>query len=110
VKVTNTRKREAGREYVKDEPYRRTTVIKLSVPPRMQVREVTVDRPAPGTPPDSLYGHPTAPSEAHPYAYPVGDADYPKPPTVYPHIGAAARRQRAMLPAPAKVVRRGAIE
>jgi polygalacturonase len=99
VKVTNTRKREAGLEYVKDRPYRRTTVTNLKVPPRMVVREVTVDRPAPGTPPDSLYAHPTAPSEAHPYSYPVNDADYRKPQTVYPHIGAAT-----------KVVRPGGIE
>ena len=77
------------REYVKDRPYRRTTVTGLVVPSRMQVREVTVDRPAPGTPPDSLYAHPTAPSQAHPYAYPVSDADFPKPLTVYPHLGAA---------------------
>ena len=91
VKVTNTRKREAGFEYVKDRPYRRTTVTKLVVPSRLQVREVTVDRPAPGTPPDSLYPHPTVPSEAHPYAYPVTDADYPKPQSVYPTIGAATK-------------------
>jgi hypothetical protein len=57
----------------------------------MQAREVTVDRPAPGTPPDSLYAHPTAPGAAHPYAYPVSDADYAKPQTVYPALGGAPR-------------------
>jgi polygalacturonase len=91
VTVTNTRKRDAGFEYVKDRPYKRTGVANLKVPPRMQVREVTVDRPAPGTPPDSLYAHPTAPSEAHPYSYPVSDADYPRPPTVYPHMGVGTK-------------------
>jgi hypothetical protein len=94
VKVTNTRKRAAGFEYVKDQPYRKTTVTNVVLTPRLQVKDVTVDRPAPGTPPDSLYAHPTAPSETHPYSYPIDDADYPKPRTVYPHMGVTNKAAR----------------
>jgi hypothetical protein len=42
-----------------------------------------VDRPSPGTPPDSLYSDPTAPSAAHPYSFAVADDQYPLPATVY---------------------------
>ncbi|MEO7189920.1 MAG: right-handed parallel beta-helix repeat-containing protein, partial [Vicinamibacterales bacterium] len=83
VRVTNSRKRIAGREYVPGEPYKTTTVRNVSVPAALVVQEVVVDRPAPGTPPDSLYLLPTAPSTAHPYSYAVPDASYTKPPTVY---------------------------
>jgi polygalacturonase len=83
VRVTNTRKREAGREYVKDQSYKTTTVKNVTIPPTVSVQNVTVDRPAPGTPPDSLYSHPTAPSASHPYAYAIANADYPKPRSVY---------------------------
>jgi hypothetical protein len=83
VRVTNTRKRDAGREYVKDHPYRTTTVRNTTIPPNIPVQNVTVDRPAPGTPPDALYTAPTAPDAAHPYAYAVPNAAYPKPRSVY---------------------------
>ena len=83
VKVTNTRKREPVLEYVKDHPYKTTTVRNVSTPRGMAVQDVTVDRPAPGTPPDTLYAHPTAPDATHPYSYAVADKDYPRPRTVY---------------------------
>lgn len=83
VYVTNTRKREAGREYIPDRPYKTTTVENVTVPARVSVREVRINRPAPGTPPDSLYAQPTAPDAAHPYAYAIADEAYPKPRTVY---------------------------
>lgn len=83
VKVTNTKKRDPVREYVKDMPYRTTTVTDVTVPADATTMDVTVDRPAPGTPPDSLYALPTAPSATHPYAYAVPNNDYPKPLTVY---------------------------
>jgi hypothetical protein len=83
VKVTNTKKRDAVREYVKDLPYRSTTVTNVSLPPNLAQQDVTVDRPAPGTPPDTLYTFPTAPSAANPYAFAVPNATYPKPLTVY---------------------------
>lgn len=83
VKVTNTKKRDPVREYVKDLPYMTTQVTNLTVPSGMAVQEVTVNRPAPGTPPDSLYALPTAPNATYTYAYAVTNAAYPKPLTVY---------------------------
>lgn len=83
VRVTNTRKRAAVREYVPDEPYRTTRVSKTVLPRGIAVADVIVDRPAPGTPPDTLYSQPTAPSPAAPFAYAVADASYPRPATVY---------------------------
>ena len=83
VKVTNTKKRDPGREYVLNHPYTSTSVRNLSTPPGATIRDVIVERPAPGTPPDTHYAHPTAPTVAQPYAYAVADADYPKPRTVY---------------------------
>ena len=83
VKVTNTRKRETDLEYVKEAPYKTTTVDGLVTPPGLPIQSVTVDRPAPGTPSDSLYQYPTAPNAAHPYGYDVPDSAYPHPLTVY---------------------------
>lgn len=83
VKVTNTKKRDPVREYVKDFPYKTTTVTNVVVPPGMEVQDVVVDRPAPGTPPDTLYGYPTAPSASAPYAFAIPNASYPLPLTVH---------------------------
>jgi hypothetical protein len=83
VRVTNTRKREPVREYVLNQPYKTTTVTNLTTPSGMTVRDVTVDRPAPGTPPDALYPHPTSPDAGHPFSYEIADAAYPRPRTVH---------------------------
>jgi hypothetical protein len=83
VTVTNACKRSPAFEYMQEVPYRTTTVTGLSVPPGTALEAVRVSRPAPGTPPDSLYEYPTAPSAAAPYAYGLADADYPKPLTVF---------------------------
>jgi hypothetical protein len=83
VKVTNTRKREPVQEYVKDLPYKTTSVTNLTFPAGMASQDVVVDRPAPGTPPDTLYALPTAPSAANPYAFTVPNASYPLPLTVH---------------------------
>jgi polygalacturonase len=90
VKVTNTRKREPDREYVKETPYKTTTVTGLVTPTGLIVQSVTVDRPASGTPPDSLYRYPTAPDSAHPYAYDIPDAAYPIPKTLVTKAGPAS--------------------
>ncbi|MDR0577560.1 MAG: hypothetical protein LBI87_08530 [Candidatus Accumulibacter sp.] len=86
VTVTHTKKRPPVFEYVLDEPYKTTTVSNLSTPAGMAIEEVTISRPEPGTPPDSLYALPTAPSDAHPYSFAVPNASYPYPRTVWPHI------------------------
>ena len=83
VKVTNTRKRPADEEYVKEIPYKTTQVTNLVTSPALRTVDVTIDRPSPGTPPDSLYTNPTAPSAAHPYSFAVADDKYPLPETVY---------------------------
>jgi polygalacturonase len=86
VKVTNTRKREADLEFIKDTAYKTTTVTNLTVSPALHTQAVTIDRPSPGTPPDSLYANPTAPSAVHPYSYAIADDKYPLPQTVFPAI------------------------
>jgi hypothetical protein len=53
------------------------------VPAGVATHDVTVDRPAPGTPPDSLYALPTAPSASFPYAFDVPNASYALPLTVF---------------------------
>ncbi|MGA2218782.1 MAG: putative Ig domain-containing protein, partial [Terracidiphilus sp.] len=83
VEVTNTRKREADLEYVKEIPYKTTTVSHVELPVALRVKQIVIDRPSPGTPPDSLYKLPTAPSAQHPYAYSIPDDNYPLPLTVY---------------------------
>jgi hypothetical protein len=83
VEVTNTKKREAELDYVKETPYKTTTVTGLVVSPKLTIEHVTVNRPSPGTPPDSLYSYPTAPSTDHPFAFSIPDDKYPLPLTVY---------------------------
>jgi hypothetical protein len=83
VEVTDTKKREADQEYVKDTPYKTTSVSGVVLPPALGLEKVTVDRPSPGTPPDALYLNPTVPSAEHPYAFKVADDKYPLPMTVY---------------------------
>ena len=83
VEVINTRKREPDQEFIKDTPYKTTSVTGVTISPQLKVERVTVDQPSPGTPPDSLYSYPTAPSAQHPYRYAVADDAYPRPLTVY---------------------------
>jgi hypothetical protein len=83
VKVTNSKKRPADQEYVKNISYKTTRVSNLVTSPALRAVDVTVERPSPGTPPDSLYLNPTAPSAAHPYSFAVADDKYPLPETVF---------------------------
>jgi polygalacturonase len=86
VTVRNTRKRPTDLEYLAETPYRTTAVSGLSVPTGASVVNVTVSRPAPGTPPDSLYTYPSVPDELHPYAYAVSTDSYACPDTVFPGL------------------------
>jgi polygalacturonase len=83
VEVTNTKKREPDQEYVRNLPYRTTSVTHVLLDPTLQVKKIAVDRPSPGTPPDDLYAYPTAPSAKYPYAFAIADNAYPLPRTVY---------------------------
>ena len=85
VEVTNTMKRPPGLEYVLNQPYSTDTVATVTLPPGpgSVVQLVTVNHPAPGTPPDTLYKSPTVPSATNPYSYSVANTNYPLPVTVY---------------------------
>jgi hypothetical protein len=70
VKVTNTKKRDADREYVLNYPYTTTSVTNLTTPGGLAVQDVTVARPRQHSS-DTLYTLPTAPSAASPYSFAV---------------------------------------
>ena len=80
VEVTNTKKRPADLEYVPNLPYSTDTVTNVTLPPGLAVQQATVNRPAPGTPPDMLYTSPTVPGTVYPFSYSL----YPLPATVHP--------------------------
>ncbi|WP_160111718.1 glycoside hydrolase family 28 protein [Paraburkholderia piptadeniae] len=86
VMVANARKREAESEFVPNVPYRMTTVSNVFTPPGVTKQAVAILRPAPGTPPDRLYGYPTVPSAVHPYGYAIPNTSYRLPPTVHPGL------------------------
>jgi polygalacturonase len=83
VSVKDTKKRSPDQEYVAGLPYTTTEVKGLVVSPALHMEAVNVDRPSPGTPPDTLYTYPTAPSTNHPYSYAIADDKYPLPLTVH---------------------------
>lgn len=91
VFVTHTKKRDSWLELVPNQPYRATSVSEVVTPPGAVVERVTLTRPAPGTPPDDLYSHPTAPTTTFPYAYNVPNSDFTMPPTVFPDLSGALR-------------------
>jgi hypothetical protein len=53
----------------------------------LDVEEIEVNAPAPGTPSDSLYGYPTVPSKGSGYSYKIETDEYPLVQTVHrPYI------------------------
>ena len=83
VSVKDTKKRTPDEEYVANQHYKTTGVKDLVVSPALHMETVNVDHPSPGTPPDTLYTYPTAPSTDHPYSYAIADDKYPLPLTVH---------------------------
>lgn len=87
VTVKNNYKRPTHLEYIKDYPYHATEVTGLTIINKageeLDVHEVTVDAPAPGTPQDSLYTHPTVAIPKNGYNFKVATEDYDLPLTVY---------------------------
>jgi len=83
VFITNTKKRSSNFEYVKDRPFITTTVSNVTVPSGAIVQNITVDRPSPATPPDTLYTYPTVPSTANPYVFDVPNASFTLPVSVH---------------------------
>lgn len=55
----------------------------LSVITEADIVQVTVDAPAPGTPPDDLYSYPTVPIPENGYTYRIPTEAYPLPLTVH---------------------------
>ncbi len=105
VTITDHYRRHTNAENVPEQPYFTTRVedFKLLKPPIFHdspmfpqgqlpsqednnssiVREVEIHAPAPGTPQDSLYPHPTAPCLETGYHFAVDTDDYPLPLTVH---------------------------
>ena len=83
VTVTNRWKRHTNFEYLPEEPYFATSVKGLNLPAGFEAEEVQVNAPAPGTPPDSLYGSPTVPVPENGYRYRIPTPEYPLPLTVF---------------------------
>ena len=83
VCVKDTKKRTPDEEYVADLFYKTTEVKGLASSPTLPVESVEADRPSPGTPADTLYAYPTAPSMDRPYSYAIADDKYPLPLTVF---------------------------
>lgn len=87
VTVKNNYKRPTHLEYIKDYPYHVTEVKELTIHNKkdeeLDVREVTVNAPAPGTPKDSLYSYPTAAIPENGYNFKIPTEEYKLPLTVY---------------------------
>lgn len=84
AKVTNHFKRHTNMEYVKNEDYFTTSVSNLFMSNAdLSLKEVVVNAPAPGTPPDKLYGSETVAIPANGYSYKINTKDYPLPQTVF---------------------------
>lgn len=94
--VKNQYKRPTNKEYILDEPYFTTDVENLRIISggedelsEIDIVNVCVQAPAPGTPKDSLYEYPTVPSPNNGYQYVISIDEYPLPLTVYrPFISA----------------------
>ncbi len=87
--ITDNFRRHTNRENIPDEPYFTTSVediniIGLSTPSTQpDIKEIIINCPAPATPCDSLYGHPTIPCRETGYRFNVPTDKYPFPLTVH---------------------------
>lgn len=90
--ITHHYRRHTNAENVPEQPYFTTKVEGLTFmnspvisgnTPMNFVKAVEINAPAPGTPADSLYAHPTVPCADTGYSFRVDTNDYPLPLTVY---------------------------
>lgn len=88
--VENRFKRSTNKEYIKNEPYKTTTVSELEIINQVKnalndtcIEKIVVNEPAPGTPNDKYYNNPTVPSQQFGYQYKITTEKYPLPLTVY---------------------------
>lgn len=85
--VTDRFRRHTNAENVPEQPYFTTTVRNLELRQPLPVSHVEINAPAPGTPTDSLYPHPTVPCRDTGYHFLVDTDEYPLPLTVHrPYI------------------------
>jgi len=87
--ITDHYRRHTNAENVPQQPYFTTTVSGLELrrpllsPGTPEVAEIVINAPAPGTPADRLYPHPTVPCQDTGYHFAVDTDDYALPRTVY---------------------------
>ena len=85
--ITHHFRRHTNAENVPEQPYFTTTVKNLEIRQSLPVAHVDISAPAPGTPEDSFYSHPTVPCTETGYSYKVDTDKYPLPLTVHrPYI------------------------
>ena len=82
--VTHHYRRHTNAEYVPGQPYFTTCVTGLTVTdPALDIAQVQIHAPAPGTPSDDCYPYPTVPCPENGYTYQVDTDAYPLPLTVH---------------------------
>jgi hypothetical protein len=87
VLVKDYFRRHTNCENVPEQEYFMTSVTNFVNNTSLEVKEVEVNAPAPGTPSDSLYGYPTVPFKGSGYSYETATDDYPLVLTVHrPYI------------------------
>ncbi len=81
--VTDHFRRHTNAENVPEQPYFTTTVTNLKNNTPLDIQEVIINAPAPGTPTDSLYKYPTVPCRETGYSYEIDTDEYPLVLTVH---------------------------
>lgn len=81
--ITDHFRRHTNTENVPEQPYFTTTVTDLQIDENMDIQEITIHAPAPGTPQDSLYTYPTVPCSETGYNFHIDTDHYPLPLTVH---------------------------
>ncbi len=87
--ITDNFRRHTNMENVPNEPYFTTSVENLNIKglstssTQPDIVKITINCPAPATPPDSLYGYPTVPCVETGYSFKTPTDKYPLPLTVH---------------------------
>lgn len=98
AKVTNHFKRHTNFEYVPNEEYFTTSVTNLQmIDSDLEVEDIVVNAPAPGTPPDKYYAYETVATPDNGYSYQTETKDYPLPQTVFRPFLITNERQNVKL-------------
>jgi polygalacturonase len=87
ILIKNHFRRHTNCENVPEQEYFTTRVTNFTNDTMLDVEEIEVNAPAPGTPSDSLYGYPSVPSKGSGYSYKTATDEYPLVQTVHrPYI------------------------